>query len=52
MVGRGEEGGRAWVGVGGLSISAANTGKTSVTINGPSAAWRLVEDTRKQERPA
>lgn len=47
MVGRGEQGGRAGV----LSISAINTGKDSVKIRGPSAVWRLVEDTRKQERP-
>lgn len=34
-----------------LSISAINTGKDSVNTRGPSAVWRLVKDTRKQERP-
>ena len=31
----------------GVSASAINTGKDSVKIHGPSAVWRLVEDTRK-----
>lgn len=35
----------------GVSVSAINTGKDSVNIHGPSAVQRLVEDTRKQERP-